>query len=182
MLVLDRTHSPAAVAAVMIVGQFLPSLVAPSMVARLELLTGPALPALLIGEALIFAGLTVVAPTGSFGLVLAAIGLDGLLGLTARALLKASIVGVTAPAGLLREGNSILMCVFTVCMATGPVAAGIIIGLSSASVALALDALSFMLAAAALVRLAPSRRRDVTTEEPRVGCARRSPTCAVTPR
>jgi hypothetical protein len=166
VLVLERTHSPATVASVMIVGQFLPSLVAPSIVARLELLTSPVLPALLIGEALVFAWLTVMAPTGSLALVLLAIGVDGLLGLAARALLKASIVGVTAPAGLLREGNSVLMCVFTVCMATGPVAAGIIIGLASAPVALALDALSFLLAAGALLRLAPAHRREVTPDEP----------------
>ena len=166
VLVLQRTHSPAAVAAVMIVGQFVPSLLAPVLVARLEpVRRWPVLPCLLTGEALAFACLIGLWRVGSLGLLLALIGIDGLLALAARALLKASIVGVTAPRGLLREGNSILVGVFTVCMAIGPVAAGITIGLFSAATALGVDAASFALAAIILLGCAPSAAGDPKAHE-----------------
>jgi hypothetical protein len=152
VVVLARTHSPAAVAAVMIVGQLLPALVAPSTVARVELIDVRfVLPAFLIGEAALFVALAALSRSGTLGVLLVVIGLDGLLGLVARALVKASIVAVTSPRGLVREGNAVLVGVFTMCMAIGPVAAGVTIGLFSPRAALLADAASFALAAVALL-------------------------------
>ena len=156
VVVLARTHSPAGVAAVMIVGQLLPALIAPSVVARVESIgVSFVLPTFLVGEAALFFALAGLSSTGALGVMLVLIALDGLLGLAARALVKSSIVAVTNPQGLVREGNALLMGVFTVCMAIGPVAAGVSIGVFSPRVALLADAASFALAAVALLGAVP---------------------------
>src|SRR5207248_4340234 len=91
VLVLHRTGSAAAVAAVWVVGQFVPSLVGPVLVARLERVASRrAIPALLAAEAGLFAVLAVSASELSVALVLVLVLVDGALGLTARALVKAS--------------------------------------------------------------------------------------------
>jgi hypothetical protein len=156
VVVLARTHSPAAVAAVMIVGQLLPAFVAPSVVARVEPIGARlVLPGCLVGEAALFVALGGLSRSGPLSGILVLIALDGLFGLVARSLVKASIVAVTSPRGLVREGNALLMGVFTVCMAIGPVAAGVTIGAFSPRVALLADAASFALAAVALLGAVP---------------------------
>jgi hypothetical protein len=157
VVVLNRTHNPAGVAGVMVAGQFLPSLLAPGLVARAEAVGARLmLPVLLAGEAGLFVVLAALSQSGSPAILLLVVGCDGVLGLTARALLKGSIVGVTSPRGLLREGNTLLMFVFTACMAAGPVAAGVMIGVLSPQAALVADAASF--AAAALVVVGHAQR------------------------
>jgi MFS family permease len=151
VLVLRQTHSAAAVAAVFVVGQFIPSLVTPALVTRVEAIGAKrSLPALLAAEAALFAVLAGVSSGASLLLVLVLIALDGALGLAARALLKASMVATTSPLGLMREGNALLAGVFTVCMAVGPCVAGVVVATLSPQAALLVDAASFALAALAI--------------------------------
>jgi hypothetical protein len=114
------------------------------------------LPVLLTGEAGLFVVLAVLSRSGSPAILLAIVACDGVLGLMARALPKGSMVSVTSPHGLLREGDTSLMFVFTSCMAKGPVAAGTMIGVLSPTAALVADAASF--AAAALVVIGHAQR------------------------
>jgi hypothetical protein len=149
IVVLHETGSPAAVAAVWVSGLFVPSLLGPPLVARLE---GPrtslVLPVLLSFEAVLFAALASVVAIGfSLPAILALLAADGVLALAARALLKASIVATTGPRGLLREGNAALNIAFAACMATGPVLGGVVVGFASPEAALLLDAGSFALTA-----------------------------------
>jgi transmembrane secretion effector len=151
VLVLRETGSAAAVAAVWILGQFVPALVVPALVAKTESLPSRvAIPALLTAEAAIFGLLAIGMAHLPLGGVLLLIGLDGVMAITARALLKASLIATTSPAGLLREGNALLTILFTICMATGPFAAGALVALLSPAATLAVDAGSFLLAAGAL--------------------------------
>jgi hypothetical protein len=153
VLVLHETGSPAAVASIWVVGQFATALLVPAVVARVEHLpTRRTLAALLATEAALFALLAASAGRFSLALVLALVAVDGVATLTARALVKASMVAVTAPYGLLREGNSLLVVVFTSCAAAGPVAAGSLVAAGSVQTALAVDA--FLLAGAAAAVLA----------------------------
>jgi Transmembrane secretion effector len=164
-IVLTRTHSPAAVAAVMIAGQFLPALIAPALVARAEAISPRViLPGLLVGEALLFIALAGLSRTGSLQVMLAVIALDGLLAIAARALVKASIVAVTSPLGLLREGNTLLVGAFTLCMAIGPIAAGVTIAIFSPATAMLADAASFIVAAVALTGRIPGLASDDSTD------------------
>lgn len=151
VLVLRETGSPGAVAAVWVMGQFAPSLVVPILVARIEPLpAGRSLPALLAAEAAIFAGLAATFDDVPVAAVLCLVALDGALGLTARALVKASLVATTRPEGMLREGNALLVGAFSGCMAVGPFAAGALVAALSPSTALVADAASFGVAALAL--------------------------------
>jgi predicted MFS family arabinose efflux permease len=151
VLVLRATRSPAAVGAVWVVWQLAPAPLVPALVARLERLPAErSLPALLAVEAALFALLAAFAAELSLSLVLVVAAVDGLVGTTARSLTKTSVVTVTAPAGLLREANALLVGAFTVCMALGPFLGGAIVGLASPQWALAADAASFGFAALAL--------------------------------
>jgi Transmembrane secretion effector len=161
ILVLQRTGSPAAVTAVMIAGQFLPALVAPRLVAAAETIGARVmLPILLAAESALFVLLAGLSRDGSLGVMLVVIAVDGVLGLAARALLKASLVAVTSPHGLIREGNALLIGVFTTCMAVGPILAGLAISIFSAQLGLMADAGSFALAAIALIGHVPTHSRE----------------------
>ena len=152
ILVFRETGSAAAVAAVWVFGLFVPSLAGPLLVSRLESArTGVVLPALLGVEAALFAVLAAIVASGfSLAAILVLAAADGVVALAARALVKASIVASTEPRGLLREGNSVLTVVFTVCTAIGPVLGGVAVGFSSPEAALLMNAASFSLAAVLL--------------------------------
>jgi predicted MFS family arabinose efflux permease len=169
VLVLHETGSAAAVAAIWVIGQFAPSLVAPALVSRLDRLpVRRVVPPLLAAEALIFAVIAATANDFSLPLVLSLAALDSVLGLTARALLKASAVAATEPRGILREGNMILVTIFTVCAAAGPLVAGVAIAAVSVQAALVADAVSFALAALVLgvrVELPSCRPGEESDEE-----------------
>src|SRR4051794_7689942 len=148
VLVLQRTGSVAIVAGAWVAGQFAPAFAVPALVTRLERAPSEyALPALLAFEALTFALLAATADRLPIALVLVLLACDGAAGLAARAVIKASIVNVTTPAGLSREGNTILIGVFSACMAVGPVVAGVLVAAFSPQMALLGDAITFALAA-----------------------------------
>ena len=164
ILVLHETGSAAAVAAVWILGQFVPSFLGPPLVACLE--RGPrtvVLPALLAAQAALYATLAVIAVSGfSLAAILALTAADGVLALVARTLVKTSIVATTEPNGLLHEGNAVLTTVFTACMAIGPVLGGVVVGFASPEAALLIDAGSFALAA---LLLGPGSKIAATTPD-----------------
>jgi MFS family permease len=148
ILVLDETGSAVAVAAVLLAAKVVPAFVAPALTARLDRTAiRDSLPALYLAEALIFAILALVA--GAFWLP-AVIGLamvDGTLALTGRGLSRGAAAAALQPAGLLRQGNSILNVSFAVTSAGGPAVGGLITALGGPAAALGLDAVSFLVAA-----------------------------------
>lgn len=159
VLVLRQTGSPAAVAAIWVAGLFAPALLVPAVVARIECKPPRwSVAALLLGEAVLFALLAGLTSSFSLGLVLCLVALDGVAALAARALIKASLVATTTPAGLLREGNSVLVAVFATCAAVGPFAAGACVAIASPQGALALDAILLGVAALALALTADLRQ------------------------
>lgn len=148
LLVLDETDSVVAVAAVLLAAKVLPAFLAPALTARLDrTAVRRSLPALYCAEALVFAILALVA--GAFWLpaVLGLALIDGTLALTGRGLSRAAAAAVLQPAGLLRQGNSILNVSFAVTSAGGPALGGLITALGGPATALGLDAVSFLVAA-----------------------------------
>jgi hypothetical protein len=100
VLVLARTHSPLATSAVMIVGLFVPSLLAPVLVARLEPFGAQrTLPVLLALEALLFALAGRSVAGGAMTVILTLIAIDGLLALAVKAILKAGQVSLVLGKG-----------------------------------------------------------------------------------
>jgi MFS family permease len=145
VLVFDRTGSAMATAALFIGTRFLPALIAPVLVARVE--RPPprfVLPVIYCGEAAAFAALALLAGK-DFALagvvVLAAI--DGTLALAGRALTRAVVAALLEPAGELRAGNAVLNVAFTGGAAVGPAVAGLVVAGFGTQSALLLDAISF---------------------------------------
>ncbi|HET8755642.1 MAG TPA: MFS transporter [Solirubrobacteraceae bacterium] len=146
VLVYDRTEAVAPTAAFFFAAKFLPALLAPVLTARLDqVAVRRSLPALYVGEALVFAALALIAH-GDFllGLVLVLGLLDGALALTGRALTRGAVAAILQPAGLLREGNALLNIGFAIATVGGSALGGLLISQIGISTALLVDAWSFL--------------------------------------
>ena len=151
VLVFDRTHSALATAVLFLFARFLPALLAPALTARLERLEGArVLPGLHAAEAVVFGALALTAGTAGVVILVALAALDGVLAVTARALLWATTAELLRPHDLLRQGNSLLNGGFTITGAVGPICAGVLVATIGFGPALGLDAASFAVAAAIL--------------------------------
>ena len=157
VLVFDRTGSALATATLFLGTRFLPALIAPILVAKVE--QPPprfALPVIYCGEAAAFGALALLAGDGFFlaGVVALAI-VDGALALTGRALTRAVTAALLEPAGELRSGNAVLNVAFTGSAALGPGIAGLIVAGFGVQSALLLDAASFYAIAWILLTAGP---------------------------
>jgi MFS family permease len=146
VLVYDRTQAVAPTAAFFLTAKFLPALIAPALTARIDQLpVRRSLPALYVVEAIAFLLLALIAD-GDFVLVaVLALGLvDGMFALTARAVTRGAVAHVLRPSGLLREGNALMNIGFALSSVGGAALGGLLIAELGLSVALLVDAASFL--------------------------------------
>jgi hypothetical protein len=144
LLVYRRTGSAFGAAAFFLATQFVPALISPLGVARLEHRPPRrVLPALYWFEALVFFALAWLAVHFSLALVLVLALVDGVAALTARSLARAATVSVTSAVGLLREGNAVANGAFSVCFMLGPVIGGAVVAVGGTSAALIADGCLF---------------------------------------
>ncbi|HEY7256663.1 MAG TPA: MFS transporter [Solirubrobacterales bacterium] len=144
VLVFEQTGSAMATTLLFIGTGFVPALLTPLVVARLE--RPPprlVLPALYATEAAAFAALALLADNFSLAAVVAVATVDGALALTAKSLTRSVSAAMLEPEGELRAGNAILNVAFTGGAAVGPVLAGAVIAAFGIQSALLLDAVSF---------------------------------------
>lgn len=185
LLIYRRTGSAFGSAAFFLCAQFVPALLSPMLVARLDQLRPrTVLPTLYWAEAVIFVVLAALAGSHFVLVTVLALALvNGLFALAARSLARTASVTVTSAAGLLREGNAVANTAFSVCMMIGPALGGAAVAAGGTRFALLGDAALFAvvgvtlatatgLPAASPVR-APARGRvkaalDYTREEPGV--------------
>jgi MFS family permease len=158
VLVFDRTGSAMATAALFLGTRFLPALIAPILVAKVE--QPPprfALPVIYCGEAAAFGALALLAGNDNFFLagVVVLATIDGTLALTGRALTRAVVAALLEPAGELRSGNAVLNVAFTGSAALGPGIAGLLVAGLGVQSALLLDAASFYAIAWILLTAGP---------------------------
>ena len=156
VLVYDRTGSAMATAALFLGTGFLPAVLTPILVARVE--QPPprfALPAIYCGEAAAFGALALLSDHFSLAAVVVLATIDGALALTGRALTRAVAAAMLEPAGELRAGNAILNLAFTSGAAIGPGIAGLVVAGFGVQTALLLDAVSFYLIAVILFTAGP---------------------------
>lgn len=140
LLVYGQTGSALAAAAFFVVLQFLPALVSPALVARLDRHAARRVLAVLYGlQGLVFLVLAAVQSRFSLAPVLALVFVGGSVALVARVIARATAVGVIAPAGLLREGNAVTNAAFAVCITVGPIVGAAIVAGAGTSVALLVD-------------------------------------------
>jgi MFS family permease len=148
VLVFDRTGSAFATTALFLGTGFLPALLAPLFVARVE--QPPprfALTTIYCGEAAAFGALALLADHFSLAVVVALAAIDGILALSGRVLTRAVVAALLEPVGELRAGNAILNVAFTGGAAVGPGIAGFVVAGFGVPSALLLDATSFYVAA-----------------------------------
>ncbi len=137
LVVYGRTGSAVGATVFFLSSQFVPALVSPALVARLDRLAAHRVLGVLYAlQALAF--LALVRFTSHFALVavLVLVAAGGAVGLAARAIARATTAAVIAPAGLLREGNAISNAVFAVCIMAGPMLGGVIVLVGGTSAAL----------------------------------------------
>jgi MFS family permease len=150
-LVYARTNSALGATAFFLCSLFLPALLTPAVVARLDQRTPRhVLPALYALEGLAFLALAWIASNFSLGPVLVLTAVDGVIALVGRSLARAATVEVTASAGLLREGNAVNNTAFSLCFMAGPAIGGAIVAASSTSVALLVNSGLFLVVALVL--------------------------------
>jgi hypothetical protein len=155
ILVYDATRDPFATTALFVAAEFLPGLLAPVLVARVDgLRPGRILAGAYAIEAVALGAVALL--TGGFWLplVLALAFVNGALATTARAITRAATVAVLAPADALREGNAAMNVSFSINSATGPAAAGGLVALLGTGTAIAVAAGAFAILAAIV---APAR-------------------------
>lgn len=156
VLVYRHTGSAVGAAAFFIAAQFLPALVAPAVVARIDRIPfGRLLPALYALEALAYGGLAALASDVLLVPLLVLTFLDGILALTARAIARTAGVAVTSPVGLLREGNALTNSVFSVCFVAGPALGALIASEGGTSVALLTNCVLFSIITLTLLTAGP---------------------------
>lgn len=151
VLVFDQTGSVMATTALFLSTKFLPAVMAPVLVTRVEKLRpNRSLPAIYALEAASFAVLALLAVNFSLVPVLVVAVLDGALALTGRSLTRAIVASLLGPSGELRSGNAILNVAFTGGSALGPGLAGLVVAAFSVQAALLLNAASFLVVAVLL--------------------------------
>jgi MFS family permease len=156
VLVFDRTGSALATTLLFLGTGFLPALIAPLLVARVE--QPPprfVLPVLYCGEAAAFGGLALLASRFSLAGVVVLAAVDGALALTSRSLTRAVVATLLTPHDQLRSGNALLNVAFTGGAAVGPGLAGLVVAALGVESALLLDAVSFYLVAWILFTAGP---------------------------
>jgi len=156
VLVFELTDSALATALLFLGTGFLPALLTPIFVARLE--RPPprfVLPAIYAGEAAAFGALALLADNFSLAAVVLVATIDGALALTARTLTRAVAAAMLEPEGELRAGNAILNVAFTGGAAVGPAIAGAVVAAFGVQSALLLDAVSFYAIAWILLTVGP---------------------------
>jgi hypothetical protein len=151
ILVFDRTRSPLATAAMFVALRAFPAVLAPLLAARLEISSARhVLAGLYLAEGAVFAAIALLARSFSLPVVLVLCSLDGILAVTARALVRSANASLLADAGLLRQGNAIMSAFGNIGASFGPALAGVLVAAAGAGVALGADAASFGVATAIL--------------------------------
>ncbi len=151
LLVYRRTGSAIGASGFFLSSQFVPALISPALVARLDQrAVRRVLVVLYLLEGVAFLALAWLVSRFSLVPVLALAMADGVLALTARSLARTATVAVTSPAGLLREGNAVTNACFSVCFMAGPAIGGAVVAAGSTTVALLADSALFAVIALTL--------------------------------
>jgi predicted MFS family arabinose efflux permease len=165
VLVFELTGSALATALLFVGTGFLPALLTPVTVARLE--HPPprfVLPTIYAAEAAAFGALALLAGHFSLAAVVAVATVDGALALTARTLTRSVSAAMLEPEGELRAGNAILNLAFTGGAALGPALAGAVVAGFGVQSALLLDAVSFYAIACILLTAKPLPQPELEPE------------------
>jgi predicted MFS family arabinose efflux permease len=144
LLIYRRTGSALGSTAFFLCTQFLPALISPFTVARIDQRHPRVILPVLYGlEAVLYLLLAGLASRLPVAVVLLITTVDGVIALAARSLARATTVAVTSEAGLLREGNALANSLFSICFLAGPALGGVMVVAGGTRVVLAVNAALF---------------------------------------
>ena len=147
-VVYAETGSAVATMALFLAMEFLPSIAAPVVAARLDRIpVAPTLAVVFGIEAACFAVLALMSHHFSLAVFLVIVAFDGVLAIAGRAICRGAAAQVLEPSDQLREGNALLNMLVSPAFALGALAGGALVATVGSDVALAADAGSFVFAA-----------------------------------
>jgi MFS family permease len=158
VVVLGTTRSAIAIAALFLATQFLPGLVGPFLVARIHAIpSGRILPLCYLVEAVLFLVLAALSRNMGAAVIVAVAFVDGTLAFAARSVTRATTASTLIPHDLMPEGKAAFNLALGVATVSGPVLGGAMLALLGPGPALAVDGLSFLVAAT-LIACTPGLR------------------------
>lgn len=161
-----RTGSAAATAILFLATQFVPGLIGPAIVSRIDrIAVGRLLPTTYVVEAALFVALGALAAQGPIWLIVPLALIDATLAFCARTLTRSGSATVLAQHDLLPEGKAAFNAVFAAATVLGPITAAALVAAANPGTALYADGVTFLVAAFVLSR-APGLRAPVAATEP----------------
>ena len=158
VVVLAATGSALATAALFLATQFVPGLIGPGIVSRIDRVApGRILPALYAVECCLFLLLAAVVHRVGVAPIIVLAFVDASLAFAARTITRSATASTLVPHDLVPEGKAAFNIALAAAMIGGPVLAGFAVSLLGSSPALALDGASFFVAALLIWR-APGLR------------------------
>ncbi len=158
VVILALTGSAMATASLFLATQFVPGVIGPAIVARIDhLAPGRILPALYLIEGALFAALAaIVSQVGAAPIVALAL-IDATLAFAGRTVTRSASASTLVAHDLVPEGKAAFNVALAVAMIGGPIIAGLAVAVLGASTALAIDGGSFLIAGGLIAR-APGLR------------------------
>ncbi len=153
VVVLGATGSALAAAALFLSTQFLPGLIGPFLVARVDgVAAGRILPAIYVVEGALFMLLALIVGRSSVAAICALAFADGVLAFVARSITRAAAASTLIPHDLMPEGKAAFNIALAAATIAGPITGGLAVAMLGAPTALTIDAASFLVAAGLLAR------------------------------
>jgi len=144
LLIYRRTGSALGSTAFFLCTQFVPALISPFTVSRIDQRHPRVILPVLYGlEAVLYVALAGLATRLPVAVVLLITTVDGVIAIAARSVARATTVAVTAEAGLLREGNALANSLFSICFFAGPALGGVMVVAGGTKVVLVVNAALF---------------------------------------
>ena len=170
VVVLGTTKSAIALAALFLATQFFPGLVGPFVVDRIGAIPpGRILPLCYLVEACLFFVLAAVSRHVGVALIVSLAFVDGTLAFAARSVTRATTASTLIPHDLMPEGKAAFNVALGAATVAGPVLGGAVLALLGPATALAVDGMSFLVAAV-LIACTPglrARRDEGAARTPR---------------
>jgi hypothetical protein len=159
VVVLGATGSAIATALLFLATQFVPGLIGPTLVSRIDRSApGRILPVLYLVECLLFLALAALVHRAGIAPLIAIAFLDATLAFVARTITRSAAASTLLPHDLMPEGKSAFNLALAAAMIGGPVIAGLAVALLGPATALVIDGVTFLFAAVLIIGAAGLRR------------------------
>jgi hypothetical protein len=170
LIVLGSTGSVLATAVLFLATQFLPGILGPVVVARVDRLApGRALPVMYAAECCLFLVLAALVHHVGIAVLITLAFADAMIAFAARTITRSAVASTLIPHDLLPEGKAAFNVALAVSMVAGPAVAGLAVALVGPASALAIDGGSFLVAAVLIARASKLR---ATSDAPSSGKSR----------